>query len=568
MADLETIHRIEERIEVKGAPQLEAAFRKLAGASDAVADALGHTRTSGDQLAFAFAKVESAAKKTDNAVRKPKLPEWFRKSKEAAEGFFKTMAGQFTIANVISRVFDAVYSRAKGLVTEAWRLNDAFEFARQRVSGMALGLAKFEEGASSIERLERSTRVANVMMEEFEDIAYRTATPSEKIAEVFASVNPVMMQMGLSARDVRDATMRAAAAAKVFGVDAGEAGRMVAKAFATGTIEGDGAFAQALKLEAKINSKMPLEERMKRINRVLDKMGAPIDVATQGTRDMAARWDVLANGVLRGMVQPAYEKIGEVLGGFVGYLKDNESALKVIVSEAEFWWRTVFAVGGAIWDAAVAAAALVKLGGDLGSGFSVAYNTIKLIAQIVDIAATGIGALIAVISGDDKGFGKLLAISTAIEVKWREIALTILSVARGLGNLAIPGWVRNKIPGLESFSKGFDEVEKSLKTGLDASAAHLRRLERNEGLSPMTSSTKLLEDLEKGKGLSPFDKEALLASMKGLKIQQNIDKIEIKQDFRDGDPDRVLVEFVTSLERIGQEALQSNAGGLATAFEG
>jgi hypothetical protein len=164
--------------------------------------------------------------------------------------------------------------------------------------------------------------------------------------------------------------------------------------------------------------------------------------------------------------------------------------------------------------------------------------------------------------------GKMLALSEAINLKWKEIWLQIVKVVDSFSRMMVPDWVMKAVPAVGGFFKQMKGYQKDLQADLIKSGERVRALEKAAGLGGLTETTRALKRKEEGFGMSKEERDSLFKRFGGqkLKIEQNIAKVEIHQDFKDQDPDRVMVEFISDMERLGETALQSTAGGEADVF--
>lgn len=572
MAEVGTEHRIVESIEIKGHKDAQAGFNKLANTSDKVAKALGHASGEADQLSFGFAKTEKVAKKVGDATKgaASKASGGFGGASGVMKKFAGSMLGALTIAGLLEKVITGVVQKIGQLVQEGWGINVAFEAAQSRIQGTLMGLVDFGKGVSNVDKIRKSQRATNAIMAEFRDIGMDTATQIPAIEDAYTRLNTVLAGTGRSQKDILKFTRLSTGAAKVYGERASQAGSIVAKAIYEGTVEGETAFARALKAQAGVTSKMKLEDRIKKVTKVLEQMAAPVGIVTKDTAGALERWKILSDDILQRVTLPVYKKIGEWVGRIVAYAEANKEVLDAIVTDAQEYWHVVINVAEAAWEITMGLAWILDQTLGLRKQFKFIYERTKLIWKVIDLIATawrGLITLIEVASGDEKGFGKLLAYSKAIELKWKEIQKQILKVVNAFVKMVLPDWAQKRIPGFQRFQEGLRDVEKGLESDIDNLGKHLRRLEKAEGLGALTETTRAMARAEEGVGLDKAARDALLAGLKGLKITQNIGKVEVHQDLRDTDPDRILVEFVTELERLGENSLQSTVAGEMTAFE-
>ncbi len=573
MAGLETQHKIVESIEIKGHKDVQAGFNRLAGSSDKVAKSLGHSAKNAEKLSLGFDKSSKAAKKVGKATQGAgaKTTSGFGKAGGMIAKFAGSMLGAITIAGLLEKALSFVIAKIGQFIRHGWEINKAYEAAGSRIQGLALGLIDFGKNATGADKVAKSTRLANIVMAEFRDIGMETATQIPMLEATYARLNSVLAGTGATQRQILDYTKKTAGAAKVYGENAEVAGGIISKAIFEGTVEGESAFAKAFKAQAGVTSKMNLEERIQRVNKTLAKMSDAVGIVTQDTQGALDRWKILSDDILQRVMLPVYKKIGELVAGMVVYLEDNRAVIDTIVTEAQEWWATIWDVSKAIWDVTIGALKIVAAANQWGEKFKLVWHVVKLIRQTFSVIGMGLQLAVEqvrVLIDPNRGMGKMSALSEAISMKWKEIAIQIVKVFKALAKMAIPSFAQ-KIPGVKRFFKGLDDTVSEMETYNKQSAKRLRAMEKNLGEGPLTETTRAMAKAEAGIGLDKAARDAVLKGMKGAKIKvtQNIAKIEIHQDFRDQDPDRVLVEFITDLERLGEAALQSTVAGEATAFE-
>lgn len=565
MADVETIHRVVEALEVKGGDAAAAAFEKIAKTSDHAAKAMGQSKGSADQLSFGFDKVDEASGKVGDSVEKSgkKSKNWMDKAGSSVKKWASGMMGAVTVGNLLAKAIEFAVRKLAEFVRVGWAINEAYEAAQGRVQGLAMGLTQFDEGADALERVETSARVTNKVMGKFRTMALDAALPLSEIEGAYARIDSVVSGLGRSQTEILDFTRKSAAAAKIYGENAEMAGGIVSKAIFQGVVEGETAFATAFKAQAQVTSKMPVEERIKRITKTLEAMGAPLGVVTKDTASAFERWKVLSLDVLQRVTVPAYQKIGQIVQSIVDYFRENEDAIDAVTIAAEEVWHTIFNWLDGIWESAVALDEVLGSTDRLASMFAEIGRYLEVIWRTIDIAGAGLklaAEQVRVLADPDRGMGKLVAFSEAINLKWHEIAKSIMGVVRSMTEMVVPDWVVEKVPGVKGFFEGMENVAKGIDLEIESTGKRLRAIEKNLGTGALTQTTRAMKRLEEGS----ID----LSKIKGrVNVTQQIGKVEIHQDFKDQDPDRVLIEFVSGLERIGETALQSNSGGFATAFE-
>ncbi len=561
----ETIHRIVEKLEVVGGREAQVAFDKLGNAAEGAAKALNLEGKSArgvvgdlDKTVAVHRDAGKAAEEAGKAVAAG--------GGEAAEGLGKWIKGMTVAhlaADLLSKAIGFVIGKLREMVTRTWDINVAIEAAGSRIQGMALGLMDLEK-LDPMERIAASGRIANVTLAKFRDIAMKTATPIAAIEGAYAGIAPILAGLGRSQKDLIKFTEMSASAARVYGERAEMAGSIVAKAIFQGVVEGETAFARAFKAQAQITAKDPLEKRIQRVTEVLKKMGAPVETVTRDTAGALDRWRILSEDVLQRVTLPVYQKIGQVVASIVDWAEENKKVLDAIVVDLTEWLETGWSVVESAWETWRAFDEVFGITEGIGSQVRRVWETLKFVGKIVDMVAFGfrlVSEQIMVIIDPERGVGKLAALSEAVRIKWLEIGLQIVKVVQAFAKVAVPKWLAEKIPGVKSFFEGMEGIAKDMERDIKGTAQRLRSMEKTMGIDPLTETTRAM------KRASDAVEEAV-KGMKAPSFNVNIAKVEIRQDFRDQDPDRVIIEMVQDLERLGENAIQSAAGGPATAFVG
>lgn len=572
MADaVDTQHRIVESLEVKGAPSIIAAFEKLAQATDAAAKALGHEQKElHDSGKAAKGAGEQIGQLGEKSAKKGGKKHFWDGAANAIKEFGKGAIGAVAVGSLLTKVVEGAAAKVRELVAEAWNVNLAFDDALDKITGMVIGMTAWKAGTSESDKFATSLQIGNVLMEEFHETAMKIAVPVEKIRSAYGSITPVLASIGKSQLDILRLTKKASAAAKVYEEDAATAGNVAATAISRGVVRGEGSFARALKAQAGDLKKMSVAERMKKVEGVLSKMGEPVDKLAQGTEEALLRLSILSEGVLQKITYPMFVKIGEVVASIVGYLEENKSKIDDLVVGAKEFLEAVMHVGTVVWDVASGLWKVIDSVGGISKGIDVAFDKFKLLIKIIDLAASGFDLIVAsveALAGKEHGMEKVRVIVESIKIKFREIYSLILKILEGIADMAVPEFLQDKL-GVTKL-KGWIQSKRTVNDiDTDIAGQRLRLMEKKAGMDATTETTRRMAEREAGIGLSKNARDKLLENAKGLKIEQNIGPVNIQQDFRDQDPDRVLIEFTTGLERIGEAKLQSGIAGAALAHEG
>lgn len=582
MAGPETVHLIVEKIDIQGAEEAYKVFKVLSGSAKGAGKSFQEAMRAAGKMGDAVQEAAKKAKKGhDEAAKKTSFFQRVlnKVGEEAKEGWGKFAKGQI-VAEVIMGAFRKVVEILGALIAKAWEAAKVFEAMRDRTKGMVMGLFDLGKGGP-MEQVAKSTKAANILMTKFHDIAMKTATPAAKIEEAFAAISPTLAGMGKSALEVTKATEAAAGAAKVFGADSSMAAQIFAKSVSEGTVEGEGPLAAAIKAQIGDKAafaKLDQTKRLEKMQAIFEALAAPVGEVTKNTESALARWDELANGILKKVALPVYEKFGEVVAWVVKKFEENEGTINAITDAIQEAYSVINSVATAVWDVTVGVIEADKWFQDITgqsrimegvwSGLKAIGGEFLDIVEAIAVAWRVVVEGVRVMADPTRGMGKLNALTDALSLKFYEVLRAIGKVVDAISQIIIPEWAAKKIPGVDKFLQGIKNVNSTIDTEIAARGIRLRKAEEAAGLGPLTSTTRGLAREAAGIGISKADADRELAGLRGRKIQvtQNIAKLEVKQDFRDADPDRVIIDFVRGLERLGENALQSSVAGSATAF--
>lgn len=564
MAGPETIHRIVEKIEVQGKKEAKNAFAELGGAAGFAARLLGLAKTEEKSLGSESIKLASGLTEAQQA-----LQDLAHKTPPVAK---KVSAG-FNIGKVAAWAFKGAIGAATtaviGLGYRAIRTNFAFADLNDQLTGLYLATGKFAKSEDPIARFERSSRVAKASLEEFEKTAFKTATKIEQIAALGSKIEPVMFAAGKSAWDVTRATDAAASAAKVLQINNEVAAASFIKMIMTGKKTRD-PFGMVVGAEAAIKKTDSLETRIDKLTRAAAKVGAPVGSLAAGTGDALTRAQILIDKIVRRLSSPIFEKVGEIVGNIVDKFGDGESTVDELVYRTTELYETVNGVGRAFrlpYDVATelsSTIAEIKVGTtDIGGVVKWVGGTLyKWLVTPFDLVGTGARAVLQAVKdwNSGQGFGRTKTLLDSLTLKMRQMFEPFYEFIDKLANMAIPDWLAGKVPILRDLRSWADST--GFKTRNRILEESIAARQENFGMDPTTELGK-----RKKLGATKEDTMKLLKGLFGEKRPLiNIEELNIKQDFRDQDPDRVITEFVHDLERLGENAIQSSMGGQLTAL--
>ena len=341
------------------------------------------------------------------------------------------------------------------------------------------------------------------------------------------------------------------------------AGSIIAKAISQGVVEGETAFARAFKAQAQITTKMTVAERFERVNEVIKKMAGPIKAVTADTAGALARWQILSEDVLQRVTFPIYQKIGQVVAEIVDWAERNKEWLDKIVADTTDWLETGWLVLKATWEVGMALNTVLGTTGQIGGSIRVIWELLGVVGDLVKLIAlgfSGIAEAIQIAADPDRGMGKLLIISQKISIAWLEIQQAIMDAAAAVARWTEPEWMKKK-PGIRIFEAASEEI------GFQIEQQEKRLLTMQKRIGAGLDAGEVTGKVTRGMDKALADALAKTLTKKPIKVTQNIAKVEVRQDFRDQDPDRVLIEFTQMLEGLGERAIQSTAGGAMTELE-
>jgi hypothetical protein len=325
---------------------------------------------------------------------------------------------------------------------------------------------------------------------------------------------------------------------------------------------------------------MKMEKRMEIILKTLEQMGGPIDAVNKGTDSVLNKMSIWGDKLLRRMILPAFERLGSYVGMVTDYFGKNETQVLGIATQISEMGESIFGVAEGAWNLTKSFFDVTGLSGVLEVSFS---NLWKWAVGVFDALSLGgtalntIGAYLDAINGDSNGSGmaRFYALAEGLEIKF-------LRLNELMKSLHISSWEDNLYKDMskdERLRKFIPadwlrrqklQEQPEYKSYLDDREDKLFEREKALGMSHTTAGGRERARLEAGIGMGQEARDALMKSILGNKgkpiLQMNVNKIEISQDFKDADPDRILVEFVRDLERLSEAAIQSTVGGGGMAY--
>lgn len=582
MADLETMHRIVEKLELTGEKEAMQKMGLTARVVEKLTKALGYSEKEGKGVSDVLGDINVKAKTGADEFKK--LGDSAEEGGTKSSGWLGSLTGGLTkglvVANLLTGAVTWLVDKVRQLATAWWDVNKGTEAMAGRIQGVALGMLDLSKHANKVATTQKLT---NILMAEFRDHAIRIGVDIPDLEAAYTRINSVMSAMGKNQLDVLNTTKLTASAAKVYGERLEMAGSIISKAMIEGTVEGESGFAKAFKAQVgampgKGFNKLPIEKRAKRIEKVLREMAKPIDVITTDTESALQRWKVLSEDVLQRVTYPLYKKIGGVVQDIVNYLEKNKSTIDSIVDSAVHWFNI-------FWDLGASVAEILYGITKWGAKSSIALNSFKALGQIASLFVKTIGAAAAgfkllieqvkIAVDPNRQFGKMNALVEGMKFKFIEI----MKIVKDLGFSIIKIFGGDKVVAalkksgrakwLTDWVDGLKKSNREMDDNIARWEKKLAKMEKAAGLSPTTEFGQKQELEELGIGM---DKDARLAWLKKLFGKKrpliNVQNMNVRQDFRDMDPDNVMIEMVRLYENLAEEALSSNIGGEESVFAG
>ena len=469
-------------------------------------------------------------------------------------------------ANMVTKAFGLVVDKTQELIARSFRVNEVYDDIEDRLTGLIMTTAKFAQSEDPIARFEKSSQASALMLERFTKTAIKTAIPVEQIAELSARIEPIWAATGASMEQIVKATDAAASVAGVFGISTEKVLSSAQKILLTGKAGRNDEIGRLLISKAHLKSTDSLLVRTQKLGKAMEEIGAPVDKLAKGTKEATQRWQTLTDSVLRRATKPIYDKIGEVIQRIVDWTVKHEDAINRVVFFTHDLFDAVSGVASGFLKGAEAIGSwwinldVVQnsLGAivDLGKGF---FRVIELVGHAWKVVGEGIDVL----ADPSRGLGKLNTLVDGLYVKLLKVVQAFADLMGKVAKIVLPETVIDMLPApMKNFAKDVQDTYKYFDQYVADREKKVANQEAKLGMEPTTDLGKDLARRREGTN-------DLLKKLFGEKrplIAQNIDKIEIRQDFRDQDPDRIMVEFTKELERLGETAYQSTVGGAATAF--
>jgi len=456
-------------------------------------------------------------------------------------------------------------------VARGWELNEAWDQAQDKLVGTTLamtaigqtiggvkvefdrmgGMPKFLDGTTAA--FERAGVVADALRSKFRETAMEAAVPTATVRTAFGALLPMLSGVGKSWANIAELSGDATKAAVVFGQDAGAATSVVIDLLRRGRSRSKDPLGLSLSMEAGIKKTDTMEQKIVKVGAALKKLAAPIKAVTDGTEEATVRWKIFLDGVIQRSTKAAYDTIGDVVQKIVDWTELHKDAIDGVIDGLTHAWEVGSDFVGLLVEGAVWLSEYSGLTGLVGDGVSVIVAGWQGLVGFLDSAVQSFKVIREVVRymTGESSWAKLDAMLDGLYLKMLKIVRPFVQLLKILPGGA--GKIAAKNAELfDTWLGGFE-----------------RQTAAKEKAAGVAKEDRVADAVKKNVGMTKAERDQILKDTLGTKrplLEQNIGKIEVHQDLRDQDPDRVFVEFKEGLEKLGERALSSTAAGRATAF--
>ena len=410
------------------------------------------------------------------------------------------------------------------------------------------------KGPKEGEGIQRSQRVANVLLDEFRATARATATDVGEIAKAFHEVEVPLTALRKSPADAMRLADSATRTAKVYERSAGDVAKMVTDFIKTGQIDKSDPLGFRIWKEAGVGFFSSARTRAAGVEKALVKLGKPVKEVMRDSAAVQKRWKILADEVLERTVRPLFDRIVLRAAQLVDWTDRHHDKIVKIVDK-------VGTMGLRLWDIlenlVVGSYVIAKwvLGwDDVGKSVNDSLRPFQSLWSILDGIAQSFQTISVAV---DHALNPSATSGAKLETAVKSAQLKFLN--------AMKPWLAD----VDKPGSPFKPVVDQIYRHLEAFEEDITAQEKALGMRPTTEKGRAAEAKAKGFGLSAEERKALLESIFGSKRPLiNIESVQIHQDFRQTDPDAVAVEMVNTFEKLSEAATRSSVGGVATTHGG
>lgn len=532
MADLETIHRIIEKIEVTNAKNAAKDIHEVGRKSDAAAKNV-------DRLKKSLAEVSAKQVKQDRPKEQSQVEE---------KGFSKKQAA--LVALGIAAV--GVEIQLSKLREQADKLNKELDQTADKLTRIALAKTKLGEIKDPKVRLGDAEKLSEVQLKRYRQMGIELGMPMEKLKEISDGLTPLFAGTKRTVGDMMKMTRAAARAAAVFKASPEEVVAKATSVAETGVAEDD--LSKRILKEAGFKKGDNRTQRLAKVEAALQKLGARAEEFSQKKEDNLTRRQEFLNDLMERASRPAHKEMQaaeaadekrktERLLSMRGDLEAAADIFGGLWGKYERLKNDIYSAAGdmvgrlADWGWSLAKGPVVD-------GLGWVYEMVERIKD----AASDVGQKFSEWwkEGSDWATDKINRLKKLAGIKDKAADLS--------GGDMGPPVDREKLARDARDAENNDKWEK-LKRKIAAWSSDQPSSEMGppvpDGLRRKNEEERLLATYF-GRG----NKEALI----------KVDTLNMIQNFRSGDPDDVMYEVTRAFERLSEAAVQSLAGGTATTF--
>lgn len=512
----------------------------------------------------------------------------FKKAEGAAGSLGKKISSVFSSTAFKVGGGIAAYLGIREVVGAATHGRMEMESLTDAVTGVHVAFKQWGDDVPIADKIAAAGKEAKGVWSDMEALSLRLAMPVQGLQMLYANLaGPVFGTLHKSQEEMNDLLTKAAEGAKVFGADASQLGKTVAKALSLGVVEGEDPLSLHLRSALGNMSKLTAEERYRKVSKELSGLGETADTLATSMVDVVFRIQKFFGDFIRDVSGPALTYVLDKLDAWRDSLEDAAGSGKDLVKEIgdkllkgvkavekvggfilDHWKEIAFVIGG-IKFGGLAGSAAAGAGGMLsaftgplgaaGSQLSAFSSKLPLAVGALGVFAAALHAGAELLDEWQKeeisAKGTAEGLSTLLEKSFTGSRETAQKVAIGLGVMTKQGKVNAAL-----IERGFSQM------GDDRLERYAKALGLGPGASAGIIAAKFAEELRKGyvvpKEPPPSADVGNLAAKakvpKAVNIQNFHGGIRIQQDFKEADPGRVFVRFTSDLEKLSERRQQSN----------
>ena len=396
--------------------------------------------------------------------------------------------------------------------------------------------------------------VGESLIKKFSNTAFELGVSTTEIEKGYTRIRPMLAGMNVTEKQAAEFAEDMAKAAVSTGSSTEKAARFGVMLLRTGKVRGTDPFGLALSAEARIKKTDTDAQKLEKIHAAYKKIGGSAKELTQTSAHQEMRFHKMFVMILKGVGLPVVEKIGSVYATMAQWLHHHEKSIKtfhrywanlvgMVANVADVAWQVVAALSFALPLLPI----ILGYSSAIGLSIMVWAAKVYFILALLDsfVQALRVISLLIASMFEPKLYSKLFAALDGLSLKLLKAIQPIVALLK-------------MVPPVKALvGQKYDKFVADYARMVVAPAEERAKLKEGERVT------------DESERRGALDIDAILAKSRiGGKqaVTIKVDKIEIKQDFRDQDPDRVMIEMTQGFERLAERAVQSMAGGHATTF--